>query len=471
MNLTNRRVSLGCIVLTGLLASVPLHAAAAGMSLPDAVRYALAHSPAIVKQEAVVAQAHETYIKQRAASLPPVTGTLQNTSQKSNNLQGNFAQVGLQQQSIFSQNTAQIGTQYSLYTGGLSIIQKLVADQQLQSAKADLRKTQNQVATDVTTDFYTVATKDETVRLDQGDVDYKHTLEQIAQAKVNAGVAAGVDVLQAHANEEQSRSLLVSSQAGAQSARDVLAQAIGAPLDTQFAVPRQVAQPPLPAQSLDQLVAIAQSHRPDVASAQDALRVATLNRRTLNQDLFPTVQLTAALGNQFTPTSAGQPSICTFDPALCGGGTARGPQPRGNPGFWVIGATSTFNLPLVDYGQRKANKENFDEQIASARSGLDQTNEQVAVDVRQAYRSAQTALAQLRFTQEEVKAGVESARVARLQYQNGLKALTDVIAAQQTGLSAQIDLFNARVSYVDAIVKLRVALGIYDAGSAVADLR
>jgi outer membrane protein TolC len=439
------------------------------MSLAEAVRYALAHSPAVTRQEAVVAQAHDTYIKQRAATLPPVTAQLQNTSDKSNNLQGNFAQVGLRQQSVFSQNTAQIGTQYTLYTGGLSVLQKLVAAEQLDSAKADLRKIQNQLATDATTDFYAIATKNNTVEVDRGDVTYKHALVQIAQAKVNAGVAAAVDVLQAQANEAQSRSTLVASANDAQSARDALAQLIGAPLDTPFAVPQLVAQPPLPAQPLDALIAIAQAHRPDVASSKDALSVALLDRKTLDQDLFPTVQFAARFGNQFTPTSAGQASICTFDPKLCGGTSTT--VARGNPGFWELGATSTFSLPLIDYGLRKANRENFDQQIASARSTLDQTDEQVAVDVRLAYRAAQTALAQLRYTQIEVKAGVESARVARLQYQNGLKALSDVISAQQTGLTAQIDYYNARVNYVDAIVKLRVALGIYDAESAVADLR
>ncbi|MDQ2872781.1 MAG: TolC family protein, partial [Candidatus Eremiobacteraeota bacterium] len=428
-----------------------------------------AHSPTVARQQSVVSQARDTYIKQRAAVLPPVTGSLSNTSQKSNNLQGNFAQVGLQQQSVFSQNTAQIGTNYTLYTGGLAVIQRLIAQQQYQQTQADLQKTENQIATDATTDFYAIATKDEAVRLDRGDVNYKHALELIAQAKVNAGVAAGVDVLQAHANAEQSRSTLAASQADAQSARDAMAQLIGAPLDTQFAIPSQVAQPPLPPQSVDRLIAIAQAHRPDVASAQGAVAVADLNRRTLNQDLFPTVQMSAAFGNQFSPTSAGQPSFCEFNPSLCHGLT--GPQARGNPGFWTVGATSTFALPLIDYGQRKANKQNFDEQISAAHSALDQTNEQVAVDVRQAYRSAQTALVQLQFAREEVKAGVESARVARLQYQNGLKALSEVISAQQTGLSAQTDLFNARVNYVDAIVKLRVALGIYDAPDAVADLR
>ncbi|MGZ3530663.1 MAG: TolC family protein [Vulcanimicrobiaceae bacterium] len=431
-------------------------AGAAALTLSDAVRYALSHSPAVAKQEAVLAQAHDAYVKQRAASLPPVTGMLQSLGQKSSNFQGSFAQAGLQQLSVFSQNTAQIGTEYTLNTSGYAFIQRMVAGQQYDQAKADLQKIQNQIASDVTSGFYTVAAKDETVRLDQSDAAYKHALVVIAHSKVKAGVAAGVDELQAQANEAQSRSTLVAAQADAESARDSLAQMIGAPLDTQFAIPSEVAAPLMPEQPLPLLISIAQTHRPDVTSAQDSVNVALLNRKTVYQDVYPTIQITAAFGNQFSPTSA------AFVPSI---------EPRGAPGFWQLGATSTFALPFVDYGTHKASRENFDQQIASSRSEFDQASEQVAVEVRQAYRSAQTALAQLQYTQEEVKAGVESARVARLQYQNGLKALSDVLSAQQTALSAQMDRFNARVSYVDAIVKLRVAIGIYDAQSAVADIR
>jgi len=50
-------------------------------------------------------------------------------------------------------------------------------------------------------------------------------------------------------------------------------------------------------------------------------------------------------------------------------------------------------------------------------------------------------------------------------------ALADVFQAQQTSIQAQDDLINARVNYVEAVVKLRVSIGTYDAHTAVADLR
>lgn len=465
MNFAGRTLTAACFLLAF---AAPVSAGAAGLTLPGSVRYALLHSPQIVKQEAVVAQAQEQYVKLRSTALPNVNGQLQNFAQKSNNLQGNFAIAGLSQQRTFSQNTAQIASNYTFDTGFLSTIQAYVARAQAEGARADLRKIRNDLTTNVATDFYAIATKDESVRLDSSDVQYQHVLVNAAQAKARAGVAAGVDVLRAQAAEAKSRSALVADQSQATDARETLAQLIGAPLDTAFDVPLEIAQPPLPGQSLDQMIALAQTNRPDVQSAMDALTAAHLTRTGYDRELFPQIQMSASFGNQFSPTNAvllQQQLNSQFPPG-------QAPiVPRGSPGFWQIQAVSTFSYPLWDWGARKAERENDDAQVGAAQNAVDAAGQQVALDVRQAYRAALTAKAQLQYAGQEVNAAVESARVARLQYENGLIAISDVLQAQEAALSSQTDLYNARVAYVEAVVKLRVALGIFDPPGAVADLQ
>lgn len=447
--------------------AAPASAGAAGLNLEGAVRYAIEHSPQVIKQQAAVAQAHQQYARLHSASLPNLTGQLQNFAQKSENLQGNFAIAGLSQARTFSQNTAQIGTNYTFDTGFLSTLQAFAAKAQEAGAQADLRQTRDQLANAVAADFYDIATKEETARLASSDVQYQHVLLNVAQAKERAGVAAGVDVLRAQASEEKSRSTLVADRAQAANARETLAQLIGAPLDTVFDVPAQIAQPPMPSEPLDKLIAIAQANRPDVVSAQSTLAAARITRKGFDRELFPQVQMSAFFGNQFSPTNAvqlQQEIDSQFPPG-------QAPKvPRGSPGFWQLQAVSTFTLPLWDYGARRAERENDDAQVAAAQNALDTADSQVALDVRQAYRGAQTAKAQLQYAGGEVRAAVESARVAQLQYQNGLIAISDVLQAQEAAQSSQIDLYNARVAYVEAVVKLRVALGIYDAPAAVAGL-
>lgn len=442
--------------------------AAVTFTLAQAVQYALDRSPSVAKQSAAVAQARSDYVRQRSQTLPNVTGSLSNQMSKSANYQGAYGVIGASQATNFSQNTAQIGTQYT-YNGGLSNLQALAARRTYDQARAELRKIQDQIASQVTAAYYTLASKDEAVSLDQSDLQYQSLLVGIARAKEHAGVAAGVDVLSAQAQREKSRYTLEAAQADEQNARESLAQTIGAPLQTQFAVTQSVAQPPLPAQPVDRLVAIAQANRPEVASAQESIEIARIDRREADRDLFPQITAAAAFGNQYSPTNA------VFEQAAINAQRAAAGLPpivlpRGSLGFWTLGLQSTISVPFWDWGARRANHQSLNAQISAQQSNLGDVDRQVELDVRQAYRGAQTALTQIASAQDETRYALEAARVAKLQYQYGLKTLTDVFAAQQASLSAQTDAFNARVAYVDAVVKLRVALGTYDARSAVADL-
>ena len=307
-------------------------------------------------------------------------------------------------------------------------------------------------------------------------LNYQTILLDVSKTKEKAGVAAGVDVLQAQSAQAKSQSQLVADRASVDDASEQLAQQIGAPIQSKFLVPLAIPQPPFPQGSVDTLVAIADVNRPDVSAAHEAVLAAGYTRKGWNVELLPTVNLSANIGNQFSPTGAvgAQQQInieCAnnqpypIPPSQCP--TVQ----RGSFGFWSIAAVSTFSLPLVDYNARHSERVNDDAQLASAKTAYEQTRLQAELDVRQSYRAAKTAEAQVSFASVEASAGTEAARIAELQYKAGVKGIYDVLQAQQNAQSAQNDYVNARVNYVDAVVKLRVSLGTYDARSAVLDLK
>lgn len=440
------------------------------MSLSDAVSYALDHSQVVAQDRANVTQAYNTLAQQRLVDLPTVNGSLQSSVAKSANYGGAFGIIGAQQQNQFSQNTAQIGTQYTLQTGGLGFLQLAATKAQLEQSRETLTSAENTLATTVTNAFYTVVQKQAIVTVDASDLNYQNVLVQDAKVKERAGVAAGVDVLKAQVAQAKSNSTLVGAQADVLDSTELLAQTIGAPLRTTFAFPKVIATPQLPSKPVDALVQIALAQRPDIKAAQEAVLAADYTRKSFDRSLFPQVQLGASFGNQFAPTNQN----FLFGP---GGQPIIGPDgkpvlaPRvGSPGFWSLSATSTFTLPLLDYGARHFEKKNDNAQISSAQSSLNAAQIQVRIDVIQSYRAAQTALVQLGYARDESRLGTESARISALQYKNGLIALSDVLQAQQQSVSAQSDYVNAQVAYVNAVVKLRVSLGTYTARSAVADL-
>jgi outer membrane protein len=445
---------------------------AAALTLPGAVSYALAHSSSVVAARASVTQAQHNVALQSGVAYPTVSGTLQSFLSKSANYQGGYAVIGQAQQNVVSQNTAQIGiTNWNLTTGGYSFLALAAARAQVDQAQNVLANTEDQIASSVTNSFYAIVQRRAIVTVDRATLDAQNDLVSVARAREHAGVAAGVDVLQAKTSAAKSASSLIADRASVEDAREALAQQIGAPLETQFVLPQTVPEPPFPHGALATLISIAGASRPDVIAARQAVLAAAATRRSWNVELYPTVSLSAAFGNQYSPTST---ALIQQQIALeCQQGLILPPcpvVPRGSPGFWTIQAVSTFSLPLIDYNARHSERVNDDQQLASTKSSLAQTQLQAELDVRESYRAAKTAQAQLAFAQQEAAYGTESARIARLQYKAGVKTVYDVLQAQQAAQQALDDEVNARIAYVDAIVKLRVSLGTYDARTAVADL-
>lgn len=453
--------------------------AAAPLSLRDAVQYALSHNSTIAAKAALLANAQASFTKERAGELPAINGTLQNQLARSSNAGGQFAQFGISPQSKFSQNTAQIGGQWTLYNGSLNQILAQEGKRQVESAKADLRQTQAQITNSIVSAYFGVASKQNAYQIAQNNLAYQQTLLTVAQAKEKSGLVAGVDVLRADTAVQQALSTNLGAQSDVQTAREALAQLIGAPLDSDFAVSQTLPEPALPPQTLETMIAVAQQNRPDVAVAAAALAIARLNRSSIDTDLRPQISVNGAFGNQMSPTNAAsQYAQISGLNAGCAAGALPPSQcvgfpysfTRGNPGFWQVGATTTFSVPLIDYGTRHTAHVAADENIHSNELAYASAVGAAEADVRQSLRGAKTAAQSLVYQKKAADFATESARIAQLQYKNGLISLTDVTAAQNTAVSAQTDLFNARVAYITALVKLRTALGIFDPAGLVSDL-
>jgi len=429
----------------------------APLDLHAAVKYALDHDPTVLNRRATLAMDESTFARDHANEFPSLAGQLQNQIAKTNgNTAGSFSEFGLSQAQVFSQNVAQITSTYNLYTGSLSQIQAQEAKRQVEGARADLKRAEQSLASDVAAAWYNVVQQRESIRLSAGDRAYQQQLLDAARAQERVGRAAGVDVLRAQVNELRSEATLTTANANEANAREALAQRIGAPPDTPFAFPATLPEPPLPQAPLDALVAAALGARSDVASARAQVAVAKLTDEAIESDRRPQIQLTAAFGNAEIPTTAS--AAATVIPGF---GLIPGTSVT-RPGFWQIGATSTFTLPFIEYGARRAAHRAARAQLDAAQATLSSTEGQVAVDVRQALRAVQTSHANLATQTEADRLGAESTRIAQLQYSNGLISLTDATAAEQSALSSANDLVVARVSYLNALVHLRTAVGVAD---------
>jgi outer membrane protein TolC len=450
------------------------------------VTYALAYTPSLLAQRATVLNLDAQYTKARAAEYPTAEGELQNTIQKQNNQSGSLAQFGVTPTSNFSQNTAQLSSTYNLFNGTAQIDAQQ-AKRQVDDAKFELQRQEEQTTIAVANAFYALAADAETVVVDEGDLTYQQNLLATARAEEKVGRVAGVDVLRAEVAVERSESALVQARADEANAREALAVQIGAPAGTTFELPRVLPEPAPPKVSAAILGTIAKTNRPEIGEARAALDVSKLADAAVDNDLRPTVAVNGSFGSQVSPTNfvleqqqidASNaatlasyenekvlfPNVTFAPPVLIP------PVNRHTPGFWQFNIVSTFAVPLYDYGQRAASHHAARAQIASSLASLYNAYDTVQADVDAAQRNVTAASERLRLAKLAESAAAESARIAQLQYKNGLISFTDVTQTQQTALGSEFDLVSARVGYVTALIRLRVALAPPNAAAA-ADLR
>ena len=454
-------------------------AAAQPLTLQQSVAYALDHNAGIAEKKSVLAQAESDWTRQRATEYPPVVASVQNVLAKQNNYAGPYAQYGITPVSNFSQNTAQVGTQWALYNGSLNQILTQQNHRKVEAARADLRQTQTQTTQKVVEMFFAIANCRQLFALAQANLVYQKALLQLAQAKERAGLVAGVDVLRAEVGVEQTQAALLNAGADEETARESLAQAIGASLDTAFALPAVLPAPPVPRGSGPALVTIADRNRPEIAAAKAAVAIAQLSGSTIDTDLLPQVSVYAAFGNQTSPTTFvdQQTQIDTLNQQCATNpnqiscvGFPFANVVRGTPGFWNVGATTTFSLPIVDYGTRASAHRAANAAVKSAELELLSAQSAAEQDVLRSLRDAQTAEQTVAYERKAADLGSQAARIAQLQYGNGLASLTDTKAAQATALQTQSELFSAQIAYINAVVRLRSSLGTFDPAATVADL-
>ena len=449
------------------------------MTLRQAVAFALVRNTAIAEKKSALALAESNYTREHATEYPPVVASLQNVLAKQNNYAGSLAQYGISPVSAFSQNTAQVGTQWTLYNGSLNQILTQQYRRKVEAARADLRQAQTQTTEKLVEMFFAIAKAQDLYALAQTNLAYQQALLAVAQAKEKSGLAAGVDVLRAEVAVAETQAALLTTASDRETASESLAQTIGTNLDTQFAVPAVPPDPPLPPGSPAALVEIAEKNRPEIAAASAVVSIAELSRASIDTDLLPQISVYAAFGNQTSPTTfvdqQAQVNLlnqeCAPNPnQISCIGFPFSNVTRGTPGFWNIGATSTLSLPIVDYGTRAAAHRSANAALDAARLEFDSAKSATEEDVLQSLRQAETAHQTLSYQRRAVDLGTEAARIAQLQYDHGLISLTDTKAAQQTSLLTQANLFSAQITYVNAVVKLRSALGTYDPIETVADL-
>ncbi len=189
---------------------------------------------------------------------------------------------------------------------------------------------------------------------------------------------------------------------------------------------------PAPLQSVDAAVAQAEQQRADLKSAQSQVEAARKALSAARAQRLPSVAV------------SGDYQVIGTNPAQSHGA------------FAVVG---TLAIPLWQGGRTAGDIAQAEAVLAQRQAELDDTRSQIEAQVRQACLDLEAAAGQVEVARKNVQVAQETLEMARARMEAGVINTVEVVEAQQTVASAQLDLIDSVFAHNLAKLSLVRALG------------
>jgi multidrug efflux system outer membrane protein len=289
---------------------------------------------------------------------------------------------------------------------------------------------------EVATDYLTLASDRSLLAIAEATLKSSQSSLDLTQARLNNGVASGLDVAQAQTTVEQARYDVAHLTTQVAQDRNALDLVVGAPVADTDLPPALGGEVVV----LDRLPAAVSSavllKRPDVVQAEDVLRAANADIGAARANFFPQISLTGNGGLTSLALSTlfqGASETWSFIP--------------------------TVSQTLFDFGANKGN-------LAFAKAQRDLDTAQYEKAIQTAFREVADALAQRGTIDEQVaaqaaltEANHQDFDLATARYQRGADTYLNVLIAQRGYYAAQQTLVTTRLARQLNLVTLYDVLG------------
>jgi outer membrane protein len=133
-----------------------------------------------------------------------------------------------------------------------------------------------------------------------------------------------------------------------------------------------------------------------------------------------------------------------------------------NPRRETYTGVVVLSVPIWDGGIARAREAQARDDLEIAQLRLQQAQEGVALEVRQAYLSLQDAQKRLEVARKGLEQATEALRLARVRFEAGVSPQLEISDAELAFTQAQTNLVNAQFDYLDAYAALLRAIGAID---------
>ena len=400
-----------------------------GLTIEEAVNYAILHDPQIAGAAAELRAARAVVTQRRAVRRP----------------QGGFESVITRQGPVVNSPTPGENPLVPgwVYNNAFSASQVIIdfgqrlhrqreAERQTQSAISTLAETQNNIRFVIATAFYNIVRAEGLIRTGNRRLENAREQLRVSEARYKADVAPRYDVLTAQAQLADAEQQLLLAQDLREQSVTALNTAMGRDAD----IPMEVHY---------------NAHRADLDVPFAAARDAAARNRPQLEALRQTV---AASEQEVKARRAeNKPQI-----------VATGSYNRPNPGGFAstefrYGIGLALTWPFLDSGLTRGRVREAQALTDVDRQNLETARQQAEQDIQQALLDIRSTRARVISAMSQVSAAQEALRVADVRYRAGVGTILEETTAQLALSSAGGNLANSQMDYETAVARLEFATG------------
>jgi len=405
-------------VLVMLNASVAF-AAPVELSLSDSVALALKNNPSIKMAQSDKEKSKWSVDEAKAGRLPTVSlGS--SYSLKDNSPAGTDDLSG------------SLRMNWQLYSGGRVEGQIDQAKRGVGVADLSVEKTKQQLKLDTTTAYFTILQTKNLVEVNQQSVSNLQGHLSSVQANYDVGVVAKSDVLRAEVELANAQQNLIKAQNNYDLAVAGLLNTMTIDPGTELALTDTLGYNKYD-KTLDDSLQAAQT-RPDVAQAEENVKIAETAVKMAKSGKLPSVSLSAA------------------------NGWSGSVLPDSGDDDWSVGLSASWSL--FDAGSTNAKVKQADASLDKTKEQAVQVKNSAALEVRQNYLSMQEAEKRIATNKLAVGKAEEDLVIAREKYNAGVGTNLDVIDAQLALTQAKTNEIQALFDYNVSVAKIDKAIGL-----------
>lgn len=406
------------------------------LSLQEAMQRGLSYNLGAVGLAQTVRQNGAQVRISRSALLPNLNGTLSETVE-----QTDLAALGFRVSVPFFRIPSVVGpfNFFNLQASLSQSVANFTAINNYRSARATERAGQynQQDARDLVTlavggAYLQVLAAQARVDAAQAQLDTANAVLHQATEQHTQGVLAQLNVDQNQVRSLTQQQQIITLRNDLAKQKINLARLTGLPPNPDYQLSDTFPFSPAPVRDLNDAIAQAQQQRADLKAAQAQVEAAGKALSAARAERLPSASLSADYG-------------------------VIGTNPSQSHGvFTVVG---TLNIPLWQGGRVGGDIAQAEAVLAQRQAEMEDTRSQIEAEVREAYLDLEAAAGQVEVARKNLQVAQETLEMTRARMEAGVINTVEVVQAQQTVASAQLDLINSVFAHNLAKLSLARELG------------